>query len=283
MTERSQFWTTGTTGDGSTTITEAQTVEFFRKIFTTDQQAAEGVLLGVDNELAVSGVSSPVAVATGAAMVSGFYYQNDASLNVTIPTPAANTRIDRIVLRASYGTTRTVRVTRIAGTEGAGAPALTQTAGTTWDIPLAQVSITTGGVITVTDQRSFCHFATRVNQAMLDADIVDDTKVGNRVPALIRREGGHATDWAVPGTTEYTPGAVRMQCGVAEMANGQTNLLVTLPVAFSGLPIVFLTVQEITGGTGWYFVEDVLVNAFEITRSTSTGPTYVGWLAIGPE
>jgi hypothetical protein len=64
--------------------------------------------------------------------------------------------------------TRTVRITRIAGIEGAGAPAITQTAGTTWDIPLAQVSITTGGAITLTDQRTFAYFATKVKTSMLD-------------------------------------------------------------------------------------------------------------------
>jgi hypothetical protein len=96
-----------------------------------------------------------VAVNTGAALVYGFYYFNDASVNVNIPTPASATRIDRIVLRASWSA-QTVRITRIAGSEGSGsAPAMTQTANTTWDIPLANVSITTGGVIAVTDQRTY--------------------------------------------------------------------------------------------------------------------------------
>jgi hypothetical protein len=56
-----------------------------------------------------------------------------------------------------------VRLTRIVGVEGAGAPALgagtpayTQTAGTTWDTPLYQISTTTGGVIsTSADDRAY--------------------------------------------------------------------------------------------------------------------------------
>lgn len=183
MAERSQFWSTGTTGDGATTITEAQAIEWFRDIMipfaSAGPNTAQGVLAGVLNELAPSGTSSPIAIAAGAAVVEGYYYKNDASVNVAIPTPAGSTRIDRIVLRAQHGTTRTVRITRIAGTEGAGAPAITQTAGTTWDIPLAQVSITTGGVITLTDQRTFAYFATKVKTAMLDDSAITTVKVAN--------------------------------------------------------------------------------------------------------
>jgi hypothetical protein len=357
MAERSQFWTTGTTGDGATTITEAQTIEFFRKLFVTDQHATEGILAGVDNELAVTGSASPVAVATGAAITYGFFYQNDASLNVTIPTPAGATRIDRIVLRVSHGTTRTVRVTRIAGTEGSGsAPAITQSAGTTWDIKLAQASITTGGVITLTDERSFAHFATRVNTAMFDAnavdnaalrdsaalsvmgrasnssgdpadiaaasdgevlrrsgtalgfgqvatagladsavtnakianDAVDDTKVGNRVPQFYRRQGGSASVWSTSGTTTQTPGAVRMQGGVADSGalSGDTfgSFTITFPVAFSAAPLLYLTAQQ--GHVS------VSVSAVSSTGATLTWRAHDGvsrfsmeiaWLAIGPE
>jgi hypothetical protein len=175
MAERSQFWNTGTTGDGTTTITQAQTTEWANDTFTPragtspNPNTSQGVLRGVMNELAVTGTASPVSVAAGAAYVAGFFYKNDAAVSVTIPTPTGNTRIDRIVLRASYGTTRTVRITRIAGTEGSGSPpALTQTVNTTWDIPLARVSITTGGVITITDDRAFAQFAT--NHVKRDGD-----------------------------------------------------------------------------------------------------------------
>jgi len=71
----------------------------------------------------------------------------------------------------------TVRIAKINGVEGGSAPALTQTDGTKWEISLAQVSITTGGVITVTDERAYCHFGTAVNTAMLDADCVTAAKL----------------------------------------------------------------------------------------------------------
>lgn len=114
----------------------------------------DGVLPGVGGELAVSGTSSPVAVAAGAAFVNGKFYKNSASLNVVVPTPTSATRIDRIVLRADY-TAQTVRIVRKAGAEGTGnPPALTQSDGVTWEISLAQVSITTAGVVTVTSERT---------------------------------------------------------------------------------------------------------------------------------
>lgn len=112
-----------------------------------------GVFFATSASLQVTSVgTSPVAVAAGAAIVYGTIYENTASFNVAIPTPAGSTRIDRIVLRKTWAA-QTVVITRIAGTEGAGAPTLHQTAGVDWDEPLAQVSITTGGVITITDQR----------------------------------------------------------------------------------------------------------------------------------
>lgn len=154
MAEKSLFWPTDGTGDGTGTgYTSSELFEMFRSLFTRTANLG-GVAPDYQNELAVVGTSSPVTVDTGAAVVYGSPYKNTISENVAIPTPASSTRVDYIVLRTDW-TAQTVRITRIAGTEGAGTPALTQTAGTTWDIPLATVSITTGGVITVTDAREW--------------------------------------------------------------------------------------------------------------------------------
>lgn len=158
MAQNSFFWNTEGTGDGDNAgITMAQMVEMWRALFTANTGAdLGGVASDYLNRLAVSGTSSPITVASGLACVYGYVYTNSAAENVTVPTPSTHPRIDRIVLRVNW-TAQTVRITRIAGTEAASpsAPALTQSAGTTWDIPLAQVQITTGGVITVTDQRKW--------------------------------------------------------------------------------------------------------------------------------
>lgn len=155
MAEKSYLWET-TTGTGDSNVSgydDATLFQIFRSLFSRTANLG-GVTPDFLNELAVSGSSSPVAVNTGFGLVYGVPYSNSASVNVTVATPAVSTRIDRIVLRLSWAA-KTVRITRIAGTEGAGAPSLTQTAGTTWDVPLAQANITTGGIITLTDQREW--------------------------------------------------------------------------------------------------------------------------------
>lgn len=157
MTERSRFWGGTVTGDASAAPYDAET-EFAQVLRSIS--GAGGITPDLScvfpdlNKLAPSGIVSPVAIATGRALVDGTWYENDASFNVVIPTPGALTRIDRIVLRKSFAA-ETVRITRIAGTEGGAAPAITQTAGTTWDEPICQASITTGGVITIIDERRF--------------------------------------------------------------------------------------------------------------------------------
>jgi hypothetical protein len=153
MTEKSLVWGGNTTGDAGPYSFE-QWQHMYRILFQTDI-ADEGIVDAYLNELAVTGAVTPVVVNTGAALVDGVPYESTASVSVTIPTPAGATRIDRIVLRKSWSA-QTVRITRIAGVEGGGAPALVQSDGTTWDIPLAQLSTTIGGAITVTDQRVNC-------------------------------------------------------------------------------------------------------------------------------
>jgi hypothetical protein len=159
MTERSRPWDGTTTGDATEAPYDAATewAKIRASMVGADQLTnVGGVYPSVLNELAVSGSATPAVVATGRADVYGTWYENDASLNVVIPTPAVSDRIDRIVLRKSWAS-QTVRVTRIAGVEGGAAPALTQNAGVTWDVPLAQILVeAVSGVFTsITDQREF--------------------------------------------------------------------------------------------------------------------------------
>lgn len=167
MTETSRFWDGTVVGDATTAPYDSHT-EFAKVLNSASTQARKvnngGVCFGELNELVCTGIASPVSVDTGRAFVYGTWYENDASVSVAVATPGGATRIDRIVLRKSWAA-QTVRITLIAGGEGTGVPpAITQTAGTTWDIPLYQVSITVGGVITLIDEREinqFAYFGTR--------------------------------------------------------------------------------------------------------------------------
>jgi hypothetical protein len=175
MAEISLPWTDGGGGDDGPYSAD-NWKDMWEMLFKTDE-ADEGVVKNFNNELAgTQPLANTVRIDTGGACNKGGLYRNTASVDVTIPTPAASTRIDRVVLRKSWGATQTIRITRVAGVEGAAAPALTQVDGTTWDIPLYQASITTGGTITLTDQREWLHFGTRIGTTNIDDDAVTEAK-----------------------------------------------------------------------------------------------------------
>ena len=184
MTQRSFHWNAASLGDADAlTVNAADGIGFrlanvdyespfvdrgLRMLFNGDEN--RGVLSNWLNELAVAGVATPVTVATGGAVVYGMPYENTAVVNVAVPAPTTDTRQDRIVLRRDWAA-QTIRITRIAGVEGGSVPAMTQSpapAGTgIYDIPLATLSTTTGGVITVTDAREYCVYNTAIGDDAL--------------------------------------------------------------------------------------------------------------------
>ena len=127
--------------------------DIWRHLFTFER-GLQGPIQNVLNELLVSALGVTWEVATGVALVDGKFYANTTVVNIVVVAPTVSTRIDRIVVRKSWAA-QTCRVTRIEGIEGGGVPSMTQNDGVIWDIPLAQVSITTGGAATVTDERDF--------------------------------------------------------------------------------------------------------------------------------
>ncbi len=251
MGEFSLFWPTGTTGDGASTYTDSQLFAWLRRTFNSDMYADRGPLRGYAGELAVAVGTGTVTIAAGAAYAYGIPYELDAPLDVAIPTPTANTRIDRIVLRADW-TAKTVRIARVAGTEGAGAPSITQTPGSVYDVKLAQVQVTTGGVITVTDERQFCRFATEVGTesiadgAVTAAKLVDGTGSGVDADLL---DGQHASAFVGSG-----------QAGSITTAMLQDGAVTPAKVAdrarFFFVPAVYP--RDETGGTNlaWGGVDD---------------------------
>lgn len=310
MTQMSMLpWTTGVSGDGAAPYTQENSNDFFR-YFDVRDPADEGVALGVLSELAVSGSSSPLTVAPGAAVCYGRYW-NDADVPLTVTTPTVGTTGGRVVLRCTWAT-RQIRLAVKMSTNGIGAiPSLTQSFGNTWEISLATFTITTGGVITLTDDRAFRKATFQVDTAALASnavttdkiaalnvtngkiadDAVDDTKVGNRVPQFYRRQGGSATNWDTAGTTTHTPGAVRMQGGKISLGNINSGadylVTVTFPTPFSQPPLVIATAEP--GNIVPIVVVVYSQTASQVTFSAyNVGPsnsitTEIAWLAIGPE
>lgn len=295
MSQKSNFWKTGVgAGDSPTNWTESDFASRFRAELT--DPTAQAVIKGKLNSLAVTGSSSPVSIASGQANVYGYWYENDAATTFAVASPVSSTRIDRIILRANMTESahadgqaaKTVRIAKLTGTEGGAAPALTQNA-SYWEIPLAQVTITTGGVITLVDQRSY------VPQVGTNEPVPDMTAIST-VAYIKGRQGGDPTNWGGlnTGAGNYTPaGVVKVQAGCSYAVYASTatqkEIAVTFPVAFTGLPIITVTQSyqsSVDPGT-YVIVRDVTASSFKILAfnsgwsSGTPGGVAFNWIAIG--
>lgn len=302
MTESSLVWGGTVTGDAvDAPYDDDEFSDLLRELVTADR-TIEGVvktnLASFSGLLAITNpAGTTVRVASGVGFVDGKMYYNDANIDFAAGTSG---QYYRVVLRKSFAG-QTVRAA-ILGPSGS-APALTQTDGVTWEVALATI-YNSGGVLSITDERVFVNRvyagmfdAGAVNTADIANDAVDNTKVGNRVPQLIRRQGGDANDWSILGITTYTPTMVIIQVGVAELEfTGTTGTaIVTFPVAFSNVPIVIGTIGEVTAGTqppspvltvlsGFTDANGVTFWAEFSDGSSHSGYKYrVNWMAIGPE
>ena len=154
MAQQSAFWTSNATGDGPAAGYDQDAVRRKWHALFANGEADSGVQAAYEDALIVTTTAGHYHVAAGFACVYGFMYENTAAVDFDVVSPVGATRIDRIVLQASWAA-QTVRLAVLTGDEGGAAPSLTQTASTTWEIPLAQASVTTGGAITLTDQREY--------------------------------------------------------------------------------------------------------------------------------
>jgi hypothetical protein len=119
-----------------------------------------GVLRGELNQFAVSadGSGMTVSVATGKAWLKGQYVESDAVAALSIDAAdGANPRIDRVILRNTYGAPGVAGSIALAVLKGTAAgsptaPALTQNTTTMWEISLAQVRVDAGAVVVAADK-----------------------------------------------------------------------------------------------------------------------------------
>lgn len=157
MTEKSFIWDTGGGGDASP-HSEADTALMFGAMLGDRQTSAnKGVIRGVLNSLAASSPGAgQVRIASGAAIIDGHPYYNTANVDFNPVTPSVGTTGMRVVLRCSWSA-QTVRLQVLASADGTAAiPAMTQTPGTTYDIPICSFTKSTGGVIaSLADNREF--------------------------------------------------------------------------------------------------------------------------------
>ena len=166
-----------TTGDGRKVTAE----EYAAKLAF----AYGSGVLPTDNELEVtSSGANTIDVDSGAAIVQGRFYLNDASVALTPASAGAGTtRKDSVVLECDWdgsGSTAqyTVRVITKEGTAGA-YPAMTQTVNVRWQDEIYRYTIDDAGAITgITDVRVFSTFNTRIATAMLIDGILSADATG---------------------------------------------------------------------------------------------------------
>jgi hypothetical protein len=150
----------------------------FRSLFTPNP-ATQGYLIGVGGELLVTGATSPLSVAAGDALGYGFWYTNTSAKPLTVATPLNGTTGGHVVVEIDWAA-KTGIARAILNTDGMVAiPALTQTAGTRWQYRRATFTITTSGVITVTNLDTPIRLTGRGGAANLDAGSVTSAKLAD--------------------------------------------------------------------------------------------------------
>lgn len=293
MTERSRFWDGSTTGDAVSITDDELMNRVFRALLngTGDQ----GVLQGWLNELEVTdGGVDTATVDTGGAIVYGFWYENDAALDVDIAAYRGGNCL--IVARASWAAATVRVVARAVG-------ALTQTAGVTYEIPLANVAINGAGAITlVTDTRDYCEFSTEmldgaVQTDSLVADAVTTAKLENQTRWITRGYGQFEPDATNPATA-YAPGSTTYELPFRPMWGFSTGVSDTVWCTFrvpadissATMDIYFWTISSsgYAKDVRWEFsswdaqASAVLVNqtgAATVSYPDAWDPT-ISWLAI---
>lgn len=224
----------------------------------------DGVLDDYLNEMSVAaGVGLSVDVATGAAIVLGHPFENDATTNVVLAVAdPTNPRIDRIVLRLSPRGTATegkIILDKLTGTPAGSpvAPNVTQDA-TTWEISLATVAVPANAAApgAITDTRIFLS-PSYVNPANIAPGTVDSTEFGhlNGVTSAIQTQLNAKAPTANPTFTGTVTADVLTTTGNVTLGNAGADTVTTAgPLSVGGA----LTVTGAAALNGATTVDDTL-------------------------
>jgi len=252
MAERSRFWDGIILGDAVAVGQTHLHDQFFRSVI--NGTGNRGPLFGWRNDMLVSGGSSPLSVAAGGGCVYGMLYDSDAAVSVSIPTPSSGlSRYDLVVLRRDWSVQQ-VRIARVAGVAALvpAVPALTKTAGTIWEVPLATLLIDDAGTIVATDTREFCAFTTEwplnivatdmyAEGAVTAAKIPDRTRYNLKGAGQIEPDSVNPCTWVAGASYDFWQfvDAAQNDCWVYFMGEtGDTG---------AGVDIYLWTVPDVNG------------------------------------
>jgi len=252
MTQTSRFWWENAVGDAADAPWDTEEITRFvlLALHRYSERTEAMVLGGILNELeVVDAGSNVVRVQSGYAVVDGTIYYNSGNVDQTLTPPGGGTDYYRIILRKSWSA-QTVIVTKLGPAAGGPYPSLTQTYLTTWEVNLADLTLTSGGVMTITDQRK------------------------------ITSAGGYQR-LIVPSGSSY----IHIQCGTIQWTGAAIDraiMPVTFPTPFDSTPTCFTNIRH--SGGKYSCVDSVNTTTLNIFwRSDDGNMTAVDlfWLAIG--
>lgn len=224
MTQYSWFWGGTETGDAGP-YTDDDFSDVLSKVFQNDR-TSQSVLYGIENSLNITNPSgSTVRVATGWAIVDGKFYRNSANVDFVLDVPVA-TRYYTIILKKDF-TAQTVRLASL-GPDEIDFPIPTQNDGTVWEVEIARVEITSGGVVTITDVRDFCRFSTKISGSLIEINSLPGSRLQDNTV-----ENEKLTDETI------TP---------AKILNRTRRFYVPVEEAHDGS---FAKINKRSGGFGW--------------------------------
>jgi len=267
MAQSSLPWGGTVTGDAGP-YTDDQWSDTWRKLFARDR-TLEGVFQNHLNELIVTNpAGTTIRVRSGAAVVDGKFYENTADVDLVGAAPGGGSNFYTVVLRKGFAA-QTV-IAALLGPDIATPPIVTQADGVTWEIAIATVEITSGGTVTITDVRVYCHFNTRVNTGMLEDLSVSTAKIIDGAVTAVKMTDG-AGSGVDADLLDGLEGAAYVNTSADLNANADITLTATptlIPGMTAAVPagtyLVTASIPMIIAGTAGQFA-DIKIQLYKDT------------------
>lgn len=134
--------------------------------------------------------------------------------------------------------------------------------------------------------------AQAVTSDKIDTQAINPNHLGDGPMALTDIQGGSATDWATPGSSDFEHNTrVQVETGSRSItilnAARTASATITYPLSFTGTPVVFVSTQNslYAAAATTVTASTVTITVFLTDNSTVAGntPITVFWLAIGPK
>jgi hypothetical protein len=204
----------------------------------------DGVFATVGSGLEVTpGTGLTIVVGAGKAWFNHTWTVNDSGLVLSVDTPdAVLGRIDSVIIEVdSSDEVRANSIKILTGIASSSPVPRSLTNTSTLHQYLIATLVVEANVVSftledITDFRGTegCPYVT----GPLTSFIFSDFKVS------ARQGNNSASDWNKPGTYNFTPGNVVIQCGNISISDGTGIVAVTFPIEFEEIPLVFIICND---------------------------------------